>query len=337
MQKYFKIKKKIINPYEKLYEAIIEDYLDTEAMIEALESLKKLNDSYKKLTEKYTSISVQMNDLQVGRKKIKQLFSSKGINEIIDDLSVEKEKLGKDIENLAKVIKIATFNMQNQIINFKNDGLSSLNNIVDEKISDNSNKTQNRISIECNKKYKPEESNSNKEIEELNNTIIQLNNKISELSKKNSKFEKEIKRLADEKTDLINKNKALSENNKLSNIKKGNDQKDEMLFSLMKKLENKDNEINKLKSVIPFELKEGEELLTVIFVSVDQKVHYSFICKNSEIFSMVEKRLYEVYPNYEEEDNYFLVNGNKIKKTKTLEENKIKNSDVIMVHPIEAI
>ena len=37
-----KLKKKIINPYEKLYEAIIEDYLDTQAMLEALESLKKL-------------------------------------------------------------------------------------------------------------------------------------------------------------------------------------------------------------------------------------------------------------------------------------------------------
>ena len=50
---------------------------------------------------------------------------------------------------------------------------------------------------------------------------------------------------------------------------------------------------------------------------------------------MVEKRLYEVYPNYEEGENYFLVNGNKIKRTKTLKENKIKNSDVIMVHPLE--
>ena len=270
-------------------------------------------------------------------KKIKHFFSSKGINEIVGDLLVEKEKLEKDIDNLGQFINIATFNMQNQIISFKNDSFSSLNIKVNEKISDNSNKTQNSNLLNDNKKYKPEESNSNKKIEELNNTIIQLNNKISDLSNKNSKFEKEIKRLTDEKTDLINKNKALSENNKLSDIKKGNDQKDEMLFSLMKKLENKDKEINKLKSFIPFDLKEGEEMLTVIFVSVEQKVHYSFICKNTEIFSRVEKRLYEVYPNYEEEENYFLVNGNKIKKAKTLEENKIKNSDVIMVHPVEEI
>ena len=171
----------------------------------------------------------------------------------------------------------------------------------------------------------------------MNNTIVQLNNKISDLSNQKSKFEKAIKKLTDENTDLTNKNKALSEYNKLGSFKKGNDQKDEMLFSLMKKLENKENEIDKLKAVIPFDLKEGEQLLTLIFVSFDQKIHYSFICKNTEIFSMVEKRLYEVYPNYEEEENYFLVSGNKIIKTKTLEENKIKNSDVIMLHSIEEV
>ena len=123
--------------------------------------------------------------------------------------------------------------------------------------------------------------------------------------------------------------------NIVGSIKGGNEQKDELLFSLMKKIESKDNEINKLKTAIPFELKEGEELLTVIFVSNDQKIHYSFICKNTEIFSLVEKRLYEVYPEFEESENYFLVHGNKIKKTKSLEENKIKNSDVIMVNSME--
>ena len=38
---------------------------------------------------------------------------------------VEKEKLEKDIENLGQVIKIATFNMQNEIKNFKNISLES--------------------------------------------------------------------------------------------------------------------------------------------------------------------------------------------------------------------
>ena len=38
---------------------------------------------------------------------------------------MEKEKLEKDIENLGQVIKIATFNMQNEIKNFKNVSLEN--------------------------------------------------------------------------------------------------------------------------------------------------------------------------------------------------------------------
>ena len=50
----------------------------------------------------------------------------------------------------------------------------------------------------------------------------------------------------------------------------------------MKKFKTKVNEIsisNRLKEAIPFELKEGEELLTAIFVSAGQNILYSFISK----------------------------------------------------------
>jgi len=111
---------KVINPYDRLYEAITEDYLDTEAMQEALESLKKLQDDYNKLTKNLTSTNITLNDLQAGKSNIKSMFSFKGREESISGLMMEKEKLEKDIENLGQVIKIATFNMQNQIKNFKN-------------------------------------------------------------------------------------------------------------------------------------------------------------------------------------------------------------------------
>ena len=111
---------KVINPFDRLYEAITEDYLDTEAMQEALESLKGLQESYNKLTKNLTSTNVQLNDLQAGKTNMKSLLSFKGREENISNLMMEKEKLEKDIENLGQVIKIATFNMQNQIKNFKN-------------------------------------------------------------------------------------------------------------------------------------------------------------------------------------------------------------------------
>ena len=116
---------KVINPYDRLYEAITEDYLNTEAMIEALESLKGLQDSYNKLTKILTSTNVHLNDLQAGKSNVKSIFSFKGREDNINALMTEKEKYEKDIENLGQVIKIATFNMQNEIKNFKTDSLEN--------------------------------------------------------------------------------------------------------------------------------------------------------------------------------------------------------------------
>ena len=81
----------VINPYDRLYDAITEDYLNTEAMIEALESLKDLQDTYSKL--------------------IKHVSNAKN-----KEKEANKEKNAND---LGDIIKIATFNMQNTIDNFK--------------------------------------------------------------------------------------------------------------------------------------------------------------------------------------------------------------------------
>ena len=120
---------KVINPYDRLYDSITEDYLDTEAMQEALESLKGLQDNYNKLTKNLTSTNVQLNDLQAGKTNVKNLLSLGGKEDKISKLTAEKEKLEKDIENLGHVIKLATFNMQNQIKKFK---LVSLENYYSE-------------------------------------------------------------------------------------------------------------------------------------------------------------------------------------------------------------
>ena len=94
-------------------------------------------------------------------------------------------------------------------------------------------------------------------------------------------------------------------------------------------------ELKKIKSRYPIELLEGEELMTVIFTSFDQKIHYAIICKNTDLFSKIEKELYDEYPEYGEEENYFMVNGNKIIKHKTIKDNKIHNSDIITLKKIE--
>jgi len=76
----------------------------------------------------------------------------------------------------------------------------------------------------------------------------------------------------------------------------------------------------------------GDKLMTVIFISDDQKVHYSLICKSTDKFKDVEQRLYKIYPEFSKTNNYFLANGNTINKSKNLEENKIKNSNIITLY-----
>ena len=84
----------------------------------------------------------------------------------------------------------------------------------------------------------------------------------------------------------------------------------------------------------PFELKKDEKMISVIFTSDDQTIHFSVICKNTEKFNRLEEKLYNDYPEYSETNNYFVVNGNRIQKFKTLDENNIRNSDIIILKQI---
>ena len=45
--------------------------------------------------------------------------------------------------------------------------------------------------------------------------------------------------------------------------------------------------------------------------------------------------LYEKYPKYKDTENYFLVNGKKLNRNRTLEENNIKNNDKIILNTID--
>ena len=88
-----------------------------------------------------------------------------------------------------------------------------------------------------------------------------------------------------------------------------------------------ENEIKLFKTYYHFS--EGEKLISIKFVSVNQDIDYDIIAKNTEIFSKIEHILYEKYPKYIESENYFLVHGSKLNRHKTLKENKINNNDVI--------
>ena len=60
-------------------------------------------------------------------------------------------------------------------------------------------------------------------------------------------------------------------------------------------------------------------------------------CKTSDLFVRLEERLYQDYPKFRNVETFFMVNANRILRFKTLEENKIKNNDIISLFTTEWI
>ena len=71
--------------------------------------------------------------------------------------------------------------------------------------------------------------------------------------------------------------------------------------------------------------------MTIIFISSDQNIISSFICKNTHNFKFLENKFYQKYSEYKYLDNIFFSNGKKIDKNKSLDENEIKNNDIITI------
>ena len=133
--------------------------------------------------------------------------------------------------------------------------------------------------------------------------------KINELENKIKKLELIIK----EKDNIINeyKIKNISNDNKFKNTNR------------IKELE---KEIEKYKNYC---LLPGEKLITIKFISTDQNINFDTFAKKTDIFSKLEASLYEKYPKYKDTENYFLVNGKKLNRNRTLEENNIKDNDIL--------
>ena len=148
---------------------------------------------------------------------------------------------------------------------------------------------------------------------------------------KNFDFENQNKISKNDIESEIEKNRILKEKiNQFENLLNNTANSNELLKAVLKK----DKEIDELKlklSRFPFELAQGEKLISIIFASTDENVLYSIICKNTDKFGNIELQLYEAYPKYSESVNIFTLNGNKINRSKNLDENKIKNHDTIIL------
>ena len=158
-----------------------------------------------------------------------------------------------------------------------------------------------------------------------------MKQQLNEEKKKNEILSNENKKLKSIITNLnneINKLKQYEQKNRL----------------LQEEINKKNIEIQKYKSDNNKDfdegitsVKPGEKIISINFVSMgNQDIgHYSLVCKNTELFVRLEERLYDDFPQFKNYETYFEKNTKRIKRFKTLDENQIKNKDVITIFTVD--
>ena len=162
-----------------------------------------------------------------------------------------------------------------------------------------------------------------------NNNNNNINNNFRNLEM----IQSQINQLKFELNEEKKKNKLLiDENNKLKNEIMLVKQKYNMLKNQIQ-IENRSYNNNKYIKEGITSIKPGEKIIAVNFMSMGNPdiYHYSLPCKNTDLFVRLEEKLYDDFPQYKNHEIYFEVKTRRIKRFKTIEENKIKNNDVINV------
>ena len=170
------------------------------------------------------------------------------------------------------------------------------------------------------------------ELELKCNNIINLEDEINILRKKNKELLEKINQLEISSNIEINKTKEFNEEIKQLNHKITI--KDKMISESFEQIMEKDKiikEYESKKSQFPFDFATGEKILTIIFMSIDESIIFPIVCKNTDIFCIIENKFYQKYSEYKDLDTYFFSNGKKINKNKSLDENNIKNNDIITI------
>ena len=143
---------------------------------------------------------------------------------------------------------------------------------------------------------------------------------------------------------LINENNNLKNNinilnNTITNLNNKITNYVNQIHLLQNQINNYNNNLNNnlINSSYITSLKPGERILAVNFVSNGFQgiMNYCLPCKNTDLFVRLEEKLNNDYPQLKDKETYFLVNGRRIKRFKTLDENKIKSNDIINLFLIE--
>lgn len=115
----------------------------------------------------------------------------------------------------------------------------------------------------------------------------------------------------------------IRKNNTISNLSNGNEETDKGDYLMRKRLKTF-SEKDFMKYV------NEKKIFSVSFITPDQKT-IPIPCKHNIKFNQIENQLFEEYSEINKNNISYIVNGQKIEKNLTLEENKIKAGDKIII------
>ena len=172
-------------------------------------------------------------------------------------------------------------------------------------------------------------NNSKKENKLIANPII-----IKENSPNNQIFKKSTNMIINQKA-LLN-DKISNENNNISNnINLSQNESQSLNANSINDITSNNSSINLNKKEKNISVLKQEKIIVLKFISSDQCLNYSIVCKSTDKFNLVINRIFDIYPEYIEKKCFFMCNGNVINEYKDIQENKIKNGDTIIVDTLE--
>ena len=172
-------------------------------------------------------------------------------------------------------------------------------------------------------------NNSQKE-----NKLIEFPIIIKENSPNNQIFKKNTNMTINQKA-LLN-DKISNENNNISNnINLSQNESQSLNANSINDITSNNSSINLNKKEKNISVLKQEKIIVLKFISSDQCLNYSIVCKSTDKFNLVINRIFDIYPEYIEKKCFFMCNGNVINEYKDIQENKIKNGDTILVNTLE--
>ena len=180
----------------------------------------------------------------------------------------------------------------------------------------------------------------NKQLNDEKNKNTLLNNQIISLNAQINMYKSQLNEEKNKNQTYINTINGLNET--ISFLKKQlTDEKNKNKNNFQNM--NQQNNAREITYINP-----GEKIMTINFVSQGNQdiTNYSLACKNTDLFVRLEEilyhlfirleeKLYQDFPQFKDYETYFEVRTKRIKRFKTIEENDIRNNDVISVFRID--